>query len=178
MQEKIQTHFRYGLFTGIAVVIAALLLHVTGLSMEKWAQYILYIPFLIGLILNAQAFAKANNHRVSYGGVFSSCFKASAIITLITIAWGFLSIYIFPEMQQKSFELAEQSMREQGTMSEEQIEQALEVSKKFFVPFMIGSLLFFNMLLGAIFSLIAAAIPKKTGNQTPFENTDSQQFQH
>lgn len=176
MQEKVQTHLRYGLFTGIAVVIVALILHVAGQAMNNWSQYVMYVPFLIGLIMNGQAFAKANGNHITFGNIFGSCFKASAIVALIVLAWGIISLFIFPDMKDKAMEIAEQSMLERG-MPEDQIEQALEMTKKFFYPFMIGGIIFGYMFWGAIFSLISAAIPKKLGNQVPFENTDSQQFQ-
>ena len=78
--KKIQTHQMYGFITGLVMVIISVVLYITGLGFEPWAQYITYIPFLIGLIMNAQAYAKANDHYVTYGNVWGSCFKASAII--------------------------------------------------------------------------------------------------
>jgi len=174
--EQVKTHMKYGLFTGIAIIFIGLILHITNLSFQPWAQWVMYIPFLIGLILNAQAFAKANENRVTYGNVFSSCFKASAIITIIVLAWSLLSLVIFPELREKGMEIAQQRMAEKG-MSEEQIEQGLEMSKKYFIPFMIGGVIFGYMIIGAIFSAVAAAFPKKLGNQqTPFDSSQ-QQFQ-
>lgn len=177
--ERVQTHMKYGLLTGIAMIVLGLILHVTGQSFQTWSQYVTYIPLLAGLILNAQAFAKANNHFVTFGNVFSSGFKACAIVTLIMLAWGVISLYIFPDMREKAMEIAEKSMAQRG-MSDEQIQEALEMTKKFFIPFMMGGILFSTMFYGAILSLIAAAIPKKMGNnQTPFDNnTSSEQFQH
>ena len=176
MQEKVQTHLKYGLFTGIATVVVGLILHVAGYSFTNWSQYVMYIPFFIGLILNGQAYAKANGHRVTFGNVFSSCFKASAVVALIMLAWGLISLLIFPDMKDKAMEIAQQSMQDRG-MSDEQIDQALEMTRKFFYPFMIGGIIFGYMFWGALFSLIAAAIPKKLGANAPFENNDPQQFQ-
>lgn len=172
--EKTQTHLKYGLFTGIAIIVVGLILHVTGYDFQKWSQYVMYAPFLVGIILNAQAFAKANNNYVTYGGVFASGFKASAVITLIVVAWSILSLFIFPDMKDKAMEIAEKSMSEKG-MSDEQIQQGLDMTKKYFTAFMIGGIVFGYMFWGAICSLIAAAFPKKLGNQPPFQNNDSQQ---
>lgn len=158
--KKIQTHLKYGLFIGIAIIIVDLILHVSNLSYETWAQWIMYIPLLIGLILNAQAYAKANNNFVTYGNVFGSCFKACAIVTLIVIVWSFISLLIFPEAKEKIIELTEKSMTENGKMSDEQIEQSLQMTRKFFIPGMIAIVVFSYMFWGAILSLIAAAIPK------------------
>jgi hypothetical protein len=46
-------------------------------------------------------------------------------------------------------------------MSEDQIEQALNMTKKFFMVFLIGGALLGYLLFGAIASVIGAAITKK-----------------
>ena len=172
--ERKQTHLKYALFTGIAIIIVELILHVAKLSFAPWAQYVMYIPLLIGLILNAQAYAKANNNYVTFGNIFGSCFKACAVVTLIMIVWSVLSIFIFPGMREKGMEIAQKSMTDRG-MSDEQIDTAMQMTNKYFYHFMIGAIVFGFMLWGAILSLIAAAIPKKLGQQQPFDNNPSQQ---
>ncbi len=163
--ERKQTHLMYGALTGLALVIFGLILHVAGLSLQSWVQWAMYGIFLIGVLINAFAFSKANDGFVTFGNVFSSGFKSSAIITLITIAWVLLSMVIFPEMKEKGLEMARQSMEERGGMTEEQIEQGIEMTKKFYIPFAIGGVLFGYMFFGAIFSLIGAAIAPKKGER-------------
>lgn len=167
--KKKQTHMMYGLITGLAIIVVSTLLYVSGLGFKPWARWIGYVPFLIGLILNAQAYAKANDHFVDFGNVWSSCFKASAIVTLIVLAGSFISIWIFPDMVDKGMEMARAQMEAKGNISEEQIDQTMEMTKKFFVPFMMGGIVFGYMIVGALLSLIAAAIPKKKGSGTPPE---------
>ena len=162
--KKQQTHLMYGLITGIACVLLSIIFYVTGLSFKPWAQWVGYIPFLVGMILNAQAYSKANEGFVSFGEVFSSCFKGTAVVTLIVLAWSFIMIYIFPELKEKGMEIARQKM-EENNMSEEQIDQAIEMTKKFFVAFMFGGILFGYLFYGAIISLIAAATAKRKPKQ-------------
>ena len=157
-----QTHMMYGFITGIVMIVIGLILYIAGIAFKPGVQYITYIPFLIGLILNANAFAKANDGFVTFGNVFSSCFKASAIITILALAWSFISLMIFPEMMDKIMEISREAM-EKKNMSSEQIDQGMEFMKKYMKVFMIGGIVFYYMLSGAIFSLIAASIPKKKG---------------
>lgn len=152
----------YGGITGLALMILGLVLHVAGLSFDAWAPYVSYLVFLIGIILNANAYSKANNNYVTFGNVFSSGFKASAIVTLISVAWGIIFVMLFPEIKEKGMEKAMEDMAKRG-MSEEQIEQGIEMTRKFFTVAMIGGLVFMYMFFGAIFSLIGAAIAKKKG---------------
>lgn len=162
-----QTHVMYGFITVLAMIIVNVALYVSGLAFQPWAQYVSYIPFLIGLILNANAFSKANDHYVTFGNVFGSGFKATALIILCLLVWSFLSMYlIFPDMKAKAMEMAQEGMVKRG-LSDEQIEKGMEMMKKSFNLFMVAGVVFGTLIVGAIFSLIAAAIAKKKGNPNP-----------
>jgi MFS family permease len=164
--EKKQTHIIYGFLTGLAMVILSVILYVVGLAFESWSQWLSYIPFFIGLVLNAMNYAKANDNYVTYGNVWGSGIKASMIITLVVLAWGIISTFVFPEMREKGMEMARERMA-QKDMSDEQIDQALQMTQKYFLPFMIAGVVFGTMIAGAILSAIAAAFPKKKGDGMP-----------
>ena len=160
-----QTHKTYGLVIALIMVVFNVVMYITGMAFKQSAlSYLGYLPFLIGIIMNANAFSKANDGYVTFGNVFSSGFKASAIITIILLAWTLLSIFvIFPEMKDKAMEMAMEKMAENPDMGEEELEMGVSMMKKFFVPTMIGGIVFGTMFFGAIFSLIGAAIAKKKG---------------
>ena len=153
----------YGFITALVMIIFNVVLYITGNSFEPWSQYVSYIPFLVGLILNGMAFSKANDAQITFGYAFGSCIKACCIITLCVLVWSFIAVMIFPEMKEKSLEIAQQSMAKKG-LSDEQIDQSLEMTKKYFTLFMVVGVVFGYMLVGAIFSLISAAIAKKDNN--------------
>jgi hypothetical protein len=159
MEHK-KIHLMYGFVTSLAIIILGLVLHFANLSFEKWAFYVQLLPFVVGIILNANAYAKAMDYNVTFGKVFSSCFRACAIIALVMIAWTFISLQIFPEIKDKAIEMATEDMATRG-MSDEQVDQAMEMTKKFFTPFAVAGALFIYMFWGALFSLIGAAIAKK-----------------
>jgi hypothetical protein len=162
-----QTHFKYGLITALAMIVVNVALYVSDMSFRPGAQYIGFIPLLAGLILNAQAFSKANAHYVTFGKVFGSGFKATALIILVLLGWSILATYvIFPEMKTKSLEKAMEGMEREG-LSEERIEQGMELMKKGFTVFLIAGVVFGTMLMGALCSLVAAATAKKNGNRNP-----------
>jgi hypothetical protein len=60
-------------------------------------------------------------------------------------------------------------MEKSGNMSDEQIEQGIGLTRKFFYVFTIGVLIFAYMIVGTIASLIGAAVTKKQP-RPPFEN--------
>jgi hypothetical protein len=158
--EKKHSHVMYGFITAIAMIVVNVILYVTGLAFKSGMQYVSDIPFLIGIIMNAMAFSKSNDSDVTFGKVFGNCFKACALITLITLAWCVLSLWIFPEMKTKVMEMTQESMLKQN-MSDAQIETAMEMTRKYFNVFMIGGVIFGTMFAGVIFSLIGAAVAKK-----------------
>ncbi|RYG44571.1 MAG: DUF4199 domain-containing protein [Chitinophagaceae bacterium] len=82
------------------------------------------------------------------------------------MAYTIVAVYIFPEIKERGMETVMEKLEASGN-SDEQIEEALEMSEKFFVPMMIAGVVFGYMIVGAILSLIAAAIAPKKG-ETPF----------
>ena len=53
-------------------------------------------------------------------------------------------------------------------MTDEQIKQALDMTRKFMLPFAIGGIIFMYGIVGAIASAIGAGVAKKTPKQNPF----------
>ncbi|MES2703751.1 MAG: DUF4199 domain-containing protein [Bacteroidota bacterium] len=165
--EKKSTHVPYGAITGLIMVVMGLILYFTGLAFKPGMQYMTYIPFIIGIILNANAYSKANNGFVTFGNVFGSCFRATMIIALVMVAWSAISLFAFPEMKVKAMEIAQQEMASKS-MSDDQMEKGMEFMKKGYGTMIISFTVFGTLFVGAIFSLIGAAIAKKKG-ATPFE---------
>ena len=162
--ERKQTHIMYGLIIGLLMVVLNAVMVVTKMNLNPKMQYIGFIGyaiFLVGLIMNASAYSKANNADVTFGQAFGSCFKASAIVAIVVTVWAVASTYIFPSMIPDMIEMTRAKMVEQGKLSEEQIEMAMNITRKSFKLFMIAGAVFGTMIMGAIFSLIAAAVAKK-----------------
>jgi len=166
LMVKKQTHVPYAIVAALIIIVLGVALYLAGLAFEDWAQYAELVPYLIIIILNAIAYSKANEGYVTFGNVFGSGFKLSLIVAVIMAAWGVVSLMIFPEMKEKSMEMAEQKLMDRG-YSEEQIEANLEMTRKYFGLFVVIALLFMHIFWGAIFSLIGAAVAKKKGERPP-----------
>jgi energy-coupling factor transporter transmembrane protein EcfT len=167
MNTRTQTHIAYGFITALAMIIVGAVFQVAKLSTKPGIQYIPFAVMLVGLILNAQAYSKANNADITFGQAFGSSFKATAIIAIVFVAWSFIALMIWPEIYDQAIEKVQLDL-EKKHMSEEQIDATLGMTKKFFKPFMAAGALFGTLFFGAIFSLIAAAIAKKNPRQTQF----------
>jgi hypothetical protein len=67
---------------------------------------------------------------------------------------------LFPDMKQRIFDMQQSKMEEQG-LPDDQIEQGMNMMKKFFTLFLILGVIFGNLIFGCVASLIGAAIAKK-----------------
>ena len=163
--ETKQIHVPYGLITGIAMVIVGVTMYLTGLVFVKGMNLIAYLPLLIGVILNAFAYSKANDGYVTFGNIFWSCFRMSMIVTIILVAWGVISLFVFPEMKEKTIEYARQEMAKNPKMTDEAMEMGLNWMRKSWNVMMVAGSVFAGLFYGAIFSLIGSAIAPKKGER-------------
>lgn len=167
--ERKQTHIPYAFVTAIAIIIYLAVLYITGNSFKPGLSTIAYAIFLVGIILNAINYSKVNNANVTFGQVFGSGFKATAIIVLVTIAWTVLSFYIFPDMKDKMIDyIREQALKNVKGKDEdvaENIEKGISMFTDHLKLFVSMSTAFYNLVAGLIFSLIGAAVAKKNPQQ-------------
>jgi len=163
--ENKNTYLMYGLITGIIMVICNVILYITGAIFKpemKFISSIVDLPFLVGIIMNAVAFSKSRDGFVTFGNVFGSCFKATLIIMAVNLVWCIISLFAFPEMKDKVLEMQRQQMMEKS-MSDDQIDMAINMTRKFWSAFAIGGTILGTIILGAVFSLIGGAVAKKKG---------------
>ncbi len=169
--EKKQTHIVYGFVTGIIMVVVGLVLYVTGLAFKSQAMsYVSQVPFLVGVIMNAMAYSKANDGFVTFGNVFGSCFKMSMIVALVMMVWSFISMFVFPEMKDKALTMMQEQMAKNPKVTDEQVEMSVNMMKKNWNVFMIAGAVFGTLFYGAIFSLIGGAVAKKNGERPMGDN--------
>jgi preprotein translocase subunit SecF len=123
----------------------------------------------IALIVVCINYANQKSNYVTFGNVFGYGFKTTAIIALITVVYSLLSIYvIFPETRDLALEQSRKQMEQQGRLSEDQIDGALETVRKGFLLIVLLSAIFGTLIFGAISSVLGAAFAKKKP-VTPFD---------
>ena len=165
--EKKNVHIPYGLITALAMIVVGLAFQLTGNTDSPAARWLGMLPFIIGILAACIAFSKANNGFVTFGQVFGAGFKTTAIATLVLVAWTLISLSIFPDIQERALETAQSQMAANPNVSEEQIEQSLEFTRKNFKFLVTAGTLFMSLLTGVIVSLIGAAVAKKRGEAPP-----------
>jgi hypothetical protein len=167
-QKKPVSHIVAGLIIAAVLVIYSILLNFLGLSQNQALGWVAYLIMIAGLAFFITQYGKSRDYQASFGQLFGYGFKATSIITLIMILFIVLFFALFPEFKDKIMEAAREGMEQQGKMTDEQIDDAVGMFDRNFILFTGGGALFMYLILGAIGSLIGAAITKKRP-QSPFE---------
>lgn len=165
--QKPISHIAAGLIIAGILVIFSTVVSFAGLSASPGVSLIQPVIIVIGLIFLIRSYGKANNYGLSFGNLFSYGFKTTAVFTVITIIFSVLFLLLFPDLKEKSFEMARQQMEDNPKLTEDQIDEAIEISKKFFWVGVVGGSMIFMIITGAIGSLIGAGVTKKQP-QNPF----------
>ncbi|HZJ59450.1 MAG TPA: DUF4199 domain-containing protein [Chitinophagaceae bacterium] len=162
MEKKVMTHVQKGLLVSLILIVIGIAGYFTKLFEQSWFSWASNGILCIAVIWGCVTYANQMNGQVTFGNVFTHGFKMSVVIALILIVWVILAMTVlFPEMKDKSLEMARQRMEERGNLSDSQIEQGVEFTKKFFIPFAIGGTLLGTLIFGTVASLIGAAFAKK-----------------
>jgi hypothetical protein len=170
METKIVQPWMKGLILSLITITFSIALYLTDLWQNKGLGYISYAIVLGGIIWSCIHYAKQMNGNVTFGNVFAHGFKVTATLIVITVLYTVLSVkLIFPEMTDKIIEAAAKEMEKNKNLTDEQVKSALDMTRKFMMPFMIGGTILGYGIFGAISSAIGAGIAKKNPNPTPFE---------
>lgn len=160
-----------GLLISLVLIVFGLVLYFSGLGKQQNVQFLQYVILGGGIIWACIDYAKKLEGNVTFGNTFAHGFKVTAAITAIIAVYTFIALkFIMPEMLDYTLEQARKGMAENKQMNAEQIDQALEMTKKFFIPFAIAGVIVAFLIFGVIFSLIGAAVAKKNPNYNPLQN--------
>ena len=118
------------------------------------------LRFFSCIVFSVYQYGKQVNYNSTFGNYFAHGFKTSAMVTILMIAFLVIFMTVFPEFKEKAMDEARKSMNSKN-LSEDQVEKALDITKKFFMVFLVGGALLGYLLFGAIASLIGAAVIKK-----------------
>ena len=167
-QTKPVSHVVAGLIIAAAVIVLSIVMNFAGSSAQTSAGWLNYIVIIGGLIYFVNRHGKETNYTATFGNLFSFGFKATAVYTILFIVFLIIFNLLFPEFKEKAMQMAQERLESQGKLSEEQIDQALTMTKKYFWIFAIGGTMLSFIVIGAIGSLLGAAVTKKRPNN-PFE---------
>jgi hypothetical protein len=163
-QQKPISNVTAGLVIGGLLVVLSLVSYYLNNNAASAVQWLTYLVIIGGLIVFINLYAKAHDYSFSFGNLFAYGFRTTAVYTLVVIAFVVIFNMIFPAMKEKGFDLARQKLEQDGKLTDDQIDSAIQMTRKYFWVFAIGGTLLANIIMGAIGSLIGAAVTKKRPN--------------
>lgn len=161
-----------GAILGAALLIYSLILYMTNLTFSTALGYVSYVLMIGGIILGIKNYRDQEQEGyITYGralgvGMLTVLFASIIMAAFIYVLYSMID----PGLIDKSLDIARTKLMEKHTMSDEQIESAIDMSKKFMTPlFMAFGTIVGNAFTGLIFSLIICAFMKK--EKSIFTNT-------
>lgn len=160
MTQNITSTTSKGIILGLVLILTAAIIFILKIE-NKSIQWVQNSIMVIGIILCVSQYAKQIDNNATFGDYFSHGFKIAALVTIIMIVYLLIFTNIFPEYKARTLEMARKQMEGNQKLSSDDMEKALSVTSKYFTLFLVLGALIWNLILGAIGSLIGAAINKK-----------------
>jgi len=167
MEQTVTTSTTKGIVISLVLIVIALITYFLNMNTSSWLQYVSYAVFVLGIIWSVNMYGTQIDHNSTFGNYFAHGFKVAALVTVIMIVYIVIFVNLFPDVREKAMDAARTRMQSQGKMTQDQINQALVFTKKFFIVFIIAGTLLGYLIFGALASLIGAGITKK--NPRPIE---------
>ena len=152
---------RYGLLTGLVSIIFSFILFVTHTdqSPARWLGLVILIG---GMVLAHNAYKQANGGFMSYSeGLGIGAFMSLISGTLSTAFSYVYMTFVDPDYMARVMEMTRAKMEDKGGMTDEQIDQAVQMMQKFSSG---GWMLLFgilgSLLFGFLIALVVSAITK------------------
>ena len=170
MEKKVTSPLATAIIISLLLAVLDIIAGFANFKYSNWYRWVPTILLFLALIWACINYASQNNGDVTFGNTFAHGFKVSAFTACFSIIFVILSIYvIFPDTKDIVLEQTRKQMEEKGNLSEENINNALDITRRLFFPFALGGALVGTILIGTIGSLIGAAFAKKNP-ESSFEN--------
>ena len=156
---------RYGLITGVLLIIFSLMMYIMGVDMQSKINYLSFIIILVmGIVAASQWRDKHNDGNLSYGqglgtGTLVGLFAGVIAAIYIVVFFVFIDLTAMDQIISD----AEQKLYEQNpNMTSSEIEIALDWTKKLTIPFAALGSIFLNTFVSFILSLIYSIFLKRS----------------
>lgn len=170
MDKKIATPASKGLIISLALIVFAIITVVLKQESNAALSAIPMLILLAGTAWSAMQYSKQMDGNVTFGNLFSHGFKTGALVAGIMGLWIAVSLsFIFPEALDRMLEMTREQLVKDGKMSTDEIDTTLATYKKGAPVFATISTVILYLIIGAIGSLIGAAISKKNQAPHPFQ---------
>lgn len=156
----------FGAIAGFAIIIVTVILYFLNIQENNFVAILIYIVLITVIIIGTKHFKNnVQNGNITYGRALGSGTLISLFASIIVAFYMFIFLkFVDTDAMEKIYSVIEEKMYTQG-LPDDQIEMALEMTKKFTTPFTIAlGTVFSYTFWGFLFSLITSAFLKKKTN--------------
>ena len=153
---------KWALIYFVVSVILTFALQFLNIEATSPVQYVKYLFFIGFLFLGQKEFKDQLGGFITFGQAFVEGLLFSVFLGIMVAVFTFIYIqYLNPHFLDQAMAAQQEKMSQQGNLSSEQIDNAMVIARKYGAVFGAVGVLFMSPILGAIISLIGAAIFKK-----------------
>jgi hypothetical protein len=169
METKVTSPATKGLIISLILVVLGLVIIYAGQSENRVLGFIPLCIFIAGVIWGCINYSNQMGNNVTFGNVFGHGFKITAtVIAIMAVYTLLLFLVIKPELKEMALDKARESMSKRD-MSDSDIENAISMTKRLFLPFAVGGIILMYGIIGCIAALIGGGVAKKNPNYTPIQ---------
>lgn len=151
-----------GLITAGLMILASLFsLYILKNPVESYFQVVIYIIFSAGIIWSMLSYSKSTIDKKSFSYFFSIGFKSFVVVALIMTVFAFIYFSLNPEFRDNKIAENSRKLILEGSHLPAEIEENAAQLKKMFIPMMLSAAIFRYLILGAVITVIAAAVLSK-----------------
>jgi hypothetical protein len=152
----------WGIITGLLTVIYLTLMYFLGLNLERWTGWISYVIIIGGIVYGTIQYRdNVRGGTISYAQALGFGVIIALVVAVIAAVYSLVLSLIDPGIIDQILEKAQDEMLKQG-LSEDQVEQAVEIQRKFMSPGIIAAMTVPSYtFMGFLFSLITSIFLKK-----------------
>lgn len=161
MEQPITSTSTKGVVIALILVVLSLATYFLDMKPNGPLQWLGYLVFIGGIVWSVMSYGKQINHNSTFGNYFAHGFKVAALVTAIMIIFMIAFVFIFPDFKEKAIDEARKSMEAKNNLTQEQITAGLDMTRKFFMVFLVGGTLLGYLFFGALAALIGAGVTKK-----------------
>jgi hypothetical protein len=153
---------KWTIISVITSIVITYIFQFANVDQNSGIKYLSSIPFIVYLFLAQKEYKDQAGGYISFGQAFSTGFKYAIFAGILLAIFTYLYLAILsPQVYDKAMADAQQKLTDQGQLSSEQIDSTMEISRKYGMIFATVGIVIFDAFIGAILSLIGAAIFKK-----------------
>lgn len=170
MENQTTSLKKIALNFGVLLALLSIVLQVISFVLDAhidrpWWLTVLQLVISVSVIVyGIKAYKTENAGFLSIGQALKAGLAISLVAGIVSVLFNFIFMnYIDPDFIQKSLDFSrEQMLTDYPNMSSEQIENSLEISRKFMSPTIMSAIaILATLFFGFIISLVAGMIMKK-----------------